>query len=156
MSFLHTQCRAGVCAECQEIADEYEELLRNKNQALALQDMAMADLKLKLETAQRNAQRWEEFSKIGIKDVMQKWMDAVVAYGVPPSLVQTFDVLLAWVGGDISEGGASAILNLDRLEVRRLALAARERGQKEWESWRAANPPQQKGQSQSPFNRSRR
>lgn len=77
-NFLCTRCRACMCQDCLEIADEYHELERNRarNQFLAERDNFR--LKQELERVQKERQMWEDLAKLPFPGIIQRWMDTII------------------------------------------------------------------------------
>jgi len=85
MSHLCGQCRAVICADCLAISEEYEELLLNKNRALASAQAEVDRLQAEVLQAKRRADRFEGVAKLGYPEVIQKWMDSLEAQPDPPA-----------------------------------------------------------------------
>lgn len=73
---LCTRCRRAMCKDCRQIADEYEELLRNWKAANSWLSGDVERLQRDLERERKKAVFWEEMSKLGLPEVLQRWMDA--------------------------------------------------------------------------------
>lgn len=74
-NFLCANCRGLLCYDCKSIADEYEELLTMKNRALSNADREIEELKTQLEAVKRKSAMWEQLSKMGMPEIILKWMD---------------------------------------------------------------------------------
>jgi len=77
MSHLCGRCKAVMCADCLAIAEEYEELLLNKNRALATLQSELDRWKAEAGQAKRRAENFESVAKLGYPEVIQKWMDSL-------------------------------------------------------------------------------
>lgn len=74
-SFLHESCKAGMCNDCIDIAEEYQELELNRKRALAV-----ANDKLEKAIAERNnwkrqAEMYEQVARAGVGDIIAAWID---------------------------------------------------------------------------------
>jgi hypothetical protein len=77
-NFLCARCRAAMCPDCLEIADEYAELLQMRTRELGRYAAQVDDLKYQLDLARKAAADWERTAKLGYPEVIQKWMDSEV------------------------------------------------------------------------------
>ena len=73
--FLCDACRQGMCDDCREIADEYAELLQMRTNALQAANYQVEKISEELHTLKRRAAMWEELSKMGMPEIIIKWMD---------------------------------------------------------------------------------
>lgn len=74
-SFLCTACRDGMCDDCRDIAEEFDELLKRRTAALANAQDEIEKLKRKYAELERRANMYEEMSKVGLGDIIGAWMD---------------------------------------------------------------------------------
>ena len=86
-NFLCTSCRRELCDDCKSIADEYAELLTLKNRALGNADHEIEELKTQLDAAKRQSAMWEQLSKMGMPEIILKWMDEQAAHPVGVSSI---------------------------------------------------------------------
>jgi hypothetical protein len=77
-SHLCSRCRVAMCADCRAIAEEYEDLLRNWQAQHARQACEIAALQENLTLARAQAAHWETVAKLGLPEVISKWMDSIV------------------------------------------------------------------------------
>lgn len=75
MSFLHSNCKAGMCNDCVSIAEEYEHLLNLRTNALQTAEHKLEQALRDLEKEKRLHAMYEEVSKAGIGDIIAAWMD---------------------------------------------------------------------------------
>lgn len=74
-SFLHNHCKAGMCQDCIDIAEEYQELELNRKRALmAANDQAEKAIKDR-DQWKRQAEMYEQVAKAGIGDIIAAWVD---------------------------------------------------------------------------------
>ena len=66
-----------MCTDCLAISEEYEELLRNKNRALASMQSGIDRLQAEIVQAKHRADNFESLSKLGYPEAIQKWMDSL-------------------------------------------------------------------------------
>lgn len=76
-NFLCGNCRNVLCNDCREIADEYAELLIMRSNALSTANHEIEKLKADLICTKRQAAMWEELSKMGMPEIILKWMDSL-------------------------------------------------------------------------------
>ena len=74
-NFLCRPCREGMCNDCLEIADEYVELLQLRTNALQVANYQVEKLTEEFNSLKRKAAMWEELSKMGMPEIIIKWMD---------------------------------------------------------------------------------
>ncbi len=84
INFLCTSCRRELCDDCKEIADEYAELLTLKNRALSTAEYKIGELEKQLEQSNRRAKMYEELSKMGMPEIILKWMDEQAVKALNP------------------------------------------------------------------------
>ena len=58
------------------------------------------------------------------------------------SYMTEYSILVAWSIGDLSEGQASELLGVDRIEARGMQMNARAVAARAWTDWRKQHPPQ--------------
>jgi hypothetical protein len=75
MNFLCTTCKASLCPDCKSIADEYETLLQSYKRTVIQLQADKAHLQSELELVKRHAKYWEEIAKLGLPEVIIRWMD---------------------------------------------------------------------------------
>jgi len=76
-NFLCGNCRNVLCDDCRDIADEYAELLIMRSNALSTANYEIEKLKADLSFTKRQAAMWEELSKMGMPEIILKWMDSL-------------------------------------------------------------------------------
>ena len=76
-NFLCSSCRRDMCDDCKEIADEYAELLALRSNALNTANYKLETLTKEFESFKRKAAIWEELSKMGMSEIITKWMDSL-------------------------------------------------------------------------------
>jgi len=74
-SFLCTRCKAVMCEDCVNIAEEYQELETLRKNAMIEQDYEMQKLRRELDRAERKAKMYEEVSKAGMHETVCAWID---------------------------------------------------------------------------------
>lgn len=75
VSFLCGHCSKLMCDDCKSIAEEYQELLARRTNALAATDDELEKTKRELETWKRRAAMFEDVAKAGIPAVIIAWID---------------------------------------------------------------------------------
>lgn len=75
--FLCTQCRASMCPDCLEIADEYAELLQMRTRELSRYAEKASRLEHDIGLVMKQAAAWERLAKLGFPEVIQEWMDSL-------------------------------------------------------------------------------
>lgn len=73
--FLCARCNDVLCDDCASIAAEYEFLYVRRSQELVRAHDEIAILNAEIVRQKRNAEFWEEFSKIGMPTIMTAWID---------------------------------------------------------------------------------
>lgn len=74
-SFLCGNCRSAMCSDCQQIAEEYQELYERQKHELSRLLHQVGEWQIKYQNAERRAQMFEEVAKAGIPAVIVAWMD---------------------------------------------------------------------------------
>jgi hypothetical protein len=64
-----------MCTDCRQIAEEYQELLEVRTQALSSAQHQVEQMQLELEREKRRADAFEKIAKIGLPDTIIAWMD---------------------------------------------------------------------------------
>jgi hypothetical protein len=82
-SFLCTNCRREMCNDCREIAEEYQELLKIRTDALHIAEYTVVELKRQLESEKRRADLFEQTAKAGLPQVILAWMDKDISKLIP-------------------------------------------------------------------------
>lgn len=78
MSHLCTRCKALMCPDCREIAEEYEELLSNWKHANLALEQRIEEKGIELALIEARANDWEKLAKLGYPEMIQRWMDSQV------------------------------------------------------------------------------
>ena len=74
-SFLCGHCKREMCSDCRQIAEEYQELLEKRTQALGTANHQVESLTRELADMKRRAHMWEQISKAGLPETITAWMD---------------------------------------------------------------------------------
>jgi hypothetical protein len=74
-SFLCGNCRREMCDDCREIAEEYQELLEKRTQALSATQEENERLTMELRNTKRRADMFERVAKAGLPNIILAWMD---------------------------------------------------------------------------------
>lgn len=74
-SFLCSACRDGMCNDCLEIAEELEELLKIRTNALQAESARVSKLERELADEKRRSAMYEQVAKAGICEIIGAWMD---------------------------------------------------------------------------------
>lgn len=74
-SFLCGNCRREMCDDCREIAEEYQELLQIRTNALQAANYQVEQLRIELENEKRRSAMYEEVAKAGMGPIIGAWID---------------------------------------------------------------------------------
>lgn len=64
-----------MCRDCRQIAEEYQDLLEARTQALVTAQDRVGEMKRELDREKRRANMYEQVAKAGIPAVIIAWMD---------------------------------------------------------------------------------
>ena len=74
-SFLCGHCKREMCTDCRQIAEEYQELLEARTQALSATRAENERLTRELANEKRRADMFEQVARAGMPNVILAWMD---------------------------------------------------------------------------------
>ena len=72
--FLCARCSTVMCADCQQIAAEYEQLLGMRTIALMNADIEIKELKHQVNFLTRSVESWQHVALAGYPDVIQAYL----------------------------------------------------------------------------------
>ncbi len=78
-SFLCQNCKDGMCEDCISIAEEYQNLLEMRTNALVVANYQVEQLSKAIEKEQRKSAMYENVAKAGFADVICAWMDLEIS-----------------------------------------------------------------------------
>lgn len=77
-NFLCRPCLSVMCSDCKEIASEYDELLRMRNNRILDLESQVEGLSRDLASERRLRTEFEELAKIGLPGITSRWVDSQV------------------------------------------------------------------------------
>ena len=76
-SFLCGHCKRAMCADCEQIAEEYQELYENQKLSLSQMEWRMKQAEEEAAKQKRRAESLDAVLKCGIHPLMLAWVDSL-------------------------------------------------------------------------------
>lgn len=72
-SFLHERCKATMCQDCIDLAEEYQQLHEIRRREIIRVDEENERIKAQFAKLERQAIVWEEIARAGLPDIIEAW-----------------------------------------------------------------------------------
>lgn len=73
-SFLHERCKANMCEDCIDLAEEYQELHEIRRREIIRVDEENERIKAEFAQLKRKAEMWEQMARAGLPDIIEAWV----------------------------------------------------------------------------------